>query len=178
MNILAVSGSLRKGSYNTALIRAMQQLAPKDMQIELAAIDCLPLFSEDLESDFPQVVKDLKAKIEASDGIIFATPEYNRSIPGVLKNAIDWASRPYGQNSFRGKPVLIAGVTVGRTGAAVAQSHLRVVMQYLDTRLLGQPELYWGPAADLFNEQAELSLDSAKASLADALRTYKEWIER
>lgn len=176
MHILAFSGSLREKSHNAGLLRAMQELAPQGMRIEAAPIGDLPLFNEDLEADFPQVAQKLKAQVEAADGIIFATPEYNRSIPGVLKNAIDWASRPYGQNSFKRKPVLIAGVTVGKTGAAVAQTHLRVVMQYLDTRLLGQPELYLGPAADLFDGQGRLASDPTRDLIRDALGRFEAWI--
>ena len=169
MNIIAISGSLRKASLNTALLRALQPLAPSGMQIEIVAVGDLPLYSEDSEVSFPPAVQALKTKIEAADGIIIATPEYNRSIPGVLKNVIDWVSRPYGQNSFAGKPVLTAGVTVGKIGTAVAQSHLRQIMVYLNTDVIGQPELYLGPAGEIFDGEGNILNGSTKELLTKAL---------
>src|SRR3989344_4899667 len=124
MNIVAISGSLRKGSYNTMLVKALVKLAPKGMQIEIADISNLPIYNQNDEASFPAAAQALKDKIEKSDGVIIATPEYNRSIPGALKNVIDWASRPWGKNSFAGKPVLIAGVSVGKLGLPVPRSHL------------------------------------------------------
>lgn len=171
MNIIALSGSLRKGSYNTMLVRALQALAPEGMRIEIAEIRDLPLFNQDDEAAFPAAAQALKDKIEAADGIIIATPEYNRSIPGVLNNAIDWASRPWGKNSFAGKPVLTMGVSVGRIGTAVAQSHLRHILLYLDANVIGQPELYLGPAQELFDESGTLTHDSTKELLKKALET-------
>jgi chromate reductase len=173
MNIVALSGSLRKDSFNTALLRALQALAPEGMQIEIVEIGNLPLYSQDEETAFPAVAQALKDKIETADGIIIATPEYNRSIPGVLKNAIDWASRPWGQNSFAGKPVLTMGVSVGKIGTAVAQSHLRQIMVYLDTKVIGQPEFYLGPAQELFGEGG-LTDEPTKELLAKALRVLAE----
>ena len=169
MHIVAISGSLRKGSYNTMLVKELAELAPEDMTIKVVEIGNLPLYNQDDEATFPAVAQELKDKIEAADGVIIATPEYNRSIPGVLKNAIDWASRPYGKNSFAGKPVLVAGVSVGKIGTAVAQSHLKQIMVYLDTRVVGQPELYLGPATELFDEEGNLTNDSTKELLVKAL---------
>ncbi|MDD2657361.1 MAG: NAD(P)H-dependent oxidoreductase [Candidatus Pacebacteria bacterium] len=169
MNILAISGSVRKDSFNTALLRTMQPLAPPEMQIEIADISGLPLYNQDSEGTFPAVAQALKDKVEAADGIIIATPEYNRSVPGVLKNAIDWASRPWGKNSFAGKPVLIMGVSVGKLGTAVAQSHLKQIMVYLDASVIGQPELYFGPAHELFDEAGNLTDVSTKELLTKAL---------
>lgn len=168
MNILAISGSLRKDSYNTKLIRAFQKIAPHDMQIELADIH-LPLYNEDLESAYPTSARSLKDRIEAAAGLIIATPEYNRSIAAPLKNAIDWLSRPSGENSFAGKPVLVAGVSSGKIGTAVAQSHLKQTLVYLDAKVVGQPELYLGPAKDLFDAEGALASDSAKKLLEKAL---------
>ncbi len=111
----------------------------------------------------------MKDKIEAADAIIIATPEYNRSIPGVLKNAIDWASRPWGENSFAGKPVLTLGVSVGKIGTAVAQSHLRQILAYLDTRLVGQPEVYIGPAQEVFDAEGSLIDAGTRDLLSKAL---------
>lgn len=172
MNIIAISGSTRKDSFNTTLLRALQGLAPADMKIDIADISTIPLYSQDDEAAFPASAKALKDAIEAADGIIIATPEYNRSIPGVLKNAIDWASRPWGHNSFAGKPVLVAGVSVGKIGTAVAQSHLRQIMVYLDANVIGQPELYLGPAQELF-DGGRITVESTKELLTKALEALK-----
>lgn len=169
MNIIAISGSLRKDSFNTALVRALSPVAPAGMQITVADIGDLPLYNQDAEASLPSAVRALKDAIAAADGIIIATPEYNRSIPGVLKNAIDWASRPYGENSFVGKPVLIMGVSSGKIGTAVAQSHLKQVMTYLDARVIGQPELYLGPAKEIFDGEGSIMSDSTKELLTKAL---------
>ncbi len=173
MNIVAISGSLRKNSFNTALVRSLQALAPEGMTISIADLSTIPLYNQDDEIEFPAAAKAFKATLEAADGIIIATPEYNRSIPGVLNNAIDWASRPYGKNSFARKPVLLMGVSVGKIGTAVAQSHLRHILSYLDANVIGQPELYLGPAHDIFDEEGNLTDTSTKDYLAKALETLK-----
>jgi len=167
MNIIAISGSLRNGSYNTMLVKALAKLAPEGMQIEIAEIGNLPIYNQDDEASFPAAAQALKDKIEKSDGVIIVTPEYNRSVPGALKNVIDWASRPWGKNSFAGKPVLIAGVSVGKVGTAVAQSHLRQIMLYLDADVIGQPELYL--TNEIFDEGGNITNDSAKELLTKAL---------
>ena len=169
MTILGISGSLRKGSTNTALLRALQELAPAGMTIEIVSIDAIPLYNQDTEGTFPPAVRALKAKIAAADGLIIATPEYNRSMPGVLKNAIDWLSRPYGENSFAKKTVLVAGVSGGKIGTAVAQSHLRQVLVHLDADVIGQPELYLGPAQTLFDEAGNLTDEATKELAQKAL---------
>jgi chromate reductase len=173
MNIIAISGSLRKGSYNTMLVKAFANLAPADMKIEIAEIGNLPLYNSDDEAAYPAVAQALKDKVNAADGVIIATPEYNRSIPGGLNNAIDWLSRPYGKNSFERKPVLTAGVSIGKIGTAVAQSHLRHILLYLNADVIGQPELYLGPAKDIFNEEGAITNDSTKELLTKALETLK-----
>ena len=178
MNILAIVGSLRNGSHNRALLKAFQKLAPEGMTIEVADIARLPLYNQDDEAAFPEAATALKQKVESADGIIIATPEYNRSIPGVLKNAIDWASRPWGKNSFAGKPVLTAGVTIGKIGTAVAQSHLRQVMNYLDAQVVGQPELYLGPASEIFDETGNIKSDDTKDLLSRALGALATRISR
>jgi chromate reductase len=169
MNIVAISGSLRKDSFNTKLLHAMQALAPEGTSIEVADIGNLPLYNSDLEAEYPADAKVLKDAVNAADAVILATPEYNRSISGVLKNATDWLSRPYGTNSFAGKPVLIAGVSSGKIGTAVAQSHLKQIMVYLDAKVVGQPELYLGPATDVFTENGELKEESTKELVQKAL---------
>lgn len=169
MTIVAFSGSLRKDSFNTALLRSLQALAPEGMQITLVQIGNLPLYNADAEAAFPMEAKKVKDTIEAADGIIIATPEYNRSISGVLKNAIDWASRPRGQNSFAGKPVLTMGVSTGKIGTALAQSHLRQILTHLDMRIIGQPELHLGSAETLFDTAGVLTHESTKQLLQKAL---------
>jgi chromate reductase len=169
MNIIALSGSLRKDSFNTALLRALQSLAPAGMQIDIVDINDIPLYTQDAEAAFPAAAQAFKDKIEAADGVIFATPEYNRSIPGVLKNAIDWASRPWGKNSFAGKSALVAGVSIGKIGTAVAQSHLRQILAYLDMHIVGQPEIYIGPAQTIFDEEGNITDSATKELLAQAL---------
>lgn len=177
MNIIAISGSLRKDSFNTALLRTMQSLAPAGMQIEIVDISSLPLYNQDDEGTFPATAQALKDKIVAADGLIIATPEYNRSVPGVLKNAIDWISRPYGQNSFAKKPVLVAGVSVGKIGTAIAQSHLRQILTHLDMQVIGQPELYLGPASEIFDEEGNITDESTKALLTKALGVLAERVK-
>ncbi len=151
------------------LVKALAKLAPEDVQIEIANIGNLPIYNQDDEAAFPASAQVLKDKIEKADGVIIATPEYNRSISGVLKNAIDWASRPWGKNSFVKKPVLIMGVSVGRVGTAVAQSHLKQIMIYLDADVIGQPELYLGPAQETFDNEGNITNAETKELLTKAL---------
>lgn len=169
MNIVAISGSLRKDSFNTALLHNLQALAPEGVNIAIADISGLPFYNQDDEGTYPAVAQVLKDKVASADGIIFATPEYNRSIPGVLKNAIDWISRPYGQNSFAKKPVLVAGVSVGKIGTALAQSHLRQILIHLDMQVIGQPEIYLGPAQGIFDTEGNITDEPTKDLLKKAL---------
>jgi chromate reductase len=173
MNIVAISGSLRKDSYNTQLVHALQALAPEGVTVEVAGIKDVPLYNGDDEADYPAAAQALKDKIEAADALFIATPEYNRSIPGVLKNAIDWASRPYGKNSFQNKVVITAGVSSGKIGTAVAQSHLRQVLVYLGAQVVGQPELYVGPAAEVFAPDGEIRDEKVKELLQTALEALQ-----
>jgi len=158
------------------LLRAFAKLAPAGMEIEIAEIGNLPLFNSDNEETFPIEAQALKDKIEKADGIIIATPEYNRSISGALKNAIDWASRPYGKNSFTKKTVLVSGVSIGKIGTAIAQSHLRVVLNHLDADVIGQPELHLGPAQEIFDTEGNITNDSTKKLLEKALETLADRI--
>ncbi len=166
---IAISGSLRKGSFNTHLLEAAKEVAEGVANIEIYDISSIPLYNQDLEVNFPAEAQALKDKILASDGVIFATPEYNRSIPGVLKNAIDWASRPYGMNAFDAKPVLILGATPAPTGTTLGQSHLKHVMLYLNGYVLGQPEFYLGSAHEKFNAEGKLTDESTREHLKKAL---------
>lgn len=165
---VAFSGSIRKDSYNTNLLKALQEMVGDRAKIEICEISNLPLFSQDTESSFPAEAQALKDKVEAADGVIFATPEYNRSIPGVLKNAIDWISRPWGKNSFAGKPVLVLGASVAPTSAALAQYHLKHIMLYLDAKVIGQPEFFMGSASDKFDASGKLADEGTREHLKKA----------
>ena len=136
MNPLKVGvfvGSLRKDSFNRRLALAVEKLAPTgELMFEHVRIDDLPLYNQDFDADFPPVCRRLKQAIHACDGLLFVTPEYNRSVPGVLKNAIDIASRPYGESAFTGKPAAVCGTSIGSIGTAIAQQHLRNMLAYLD----------------------------------------------
>lgn len=170
---IAFSGSLRKGSFNTNLLKAAQELVGDDATIEIVDISTFPLFNQDEEGSYPAQVKEIKDKVLHADGIIFATPEYNRSIPGVLKNAIDWISRPYGTNPFAGKPTLIMSASGGTISAALANYHLKQVMLYLDARILGQPEFFLGGAQTKFDESGVLIDETTKEHIVQALTALK-----
>lgn len=174
MNIVAISGSLRKDSTNTALLRVFQSLAPADMKIDIVSIGNLPLYNGDNEAPYPAAAQVVRDAVEVADGLIIATPEYNRSISGALKNAIDWLTRPYGRNSFAKKPVLVVGVSGGKVGTAVAQSHLRQILLHLDANVIGQPELYLGPSRDLFDVAGNIADAGTKELLMKALGVLAE----
>ena len=143
LKIAVVVGSIRKESFNRQLAEALGKLAPKDVEWKLLRIDDLPLYDQDSDGAPPvPAVKRLRDEVAAADGVLFVTPEYNRSIPGVLKNAIDQASRPWGQSKWGGKPAAVCGVSIGTIGTAVAQSHLHSVLAFLDMPQLGQPEMF------------------------------------
>jgi chromate reductase, NAD(P)H dehydrogenase (quinone) len=140
--VAVLVGSLRRESFNRRLALAVERLAPEGLTFDHVQIDNLPLYNQDFDSHYPPEGQRLKRQIEAADALLFVTPEYNRSIPGVLKNALDIASRPWGKNSFAGKPGAVIGGSIGATGSALAQQHLRNVLAYLDVPLLAQPEVY------------------------------------
>ncbi|MGC8537987.1 MAG: NADPH-dependent FMN reductase [Candidatus Micrarchaeia archaeon] len=142
--ILGIAGSLRRDSYNRALLRAIADMAPEGIKIEIYELDNIPLYNQDIDTpeNMPEGVRDFKKKIKEADAILFVTPEYNRSIPGVLKNAIDWASRPYGDNSFDDKPVATIGATDGALGTAVVQYHMREIFSFLNAHPMEKPQLF------------------------------------
>ena len=166
---IAISGSLRKDSFNTKLLNALKSLAAEGVMIDIVDISAIPMYDQDKEVSFPQTAQDLKNKIRLADGVIFATPEYNRSIPGVLKNTIDWVSRPYGDNAFDGKKVLVLGASIGPISTALAQYHLKQIMLYLNTHVVGQPEFFMGPVGDKFDAEGNLVDESTRQHLKDAL---------
>lgn len=167
--IAVLVGSLREGSSNKHFAHAVEKMLPEGVEFEYANLQ-LPLYNQELEADYPAEATKLKELIESSDGVFIVTPEYNRGYPGVLKNAIDWASRPWGTNSFDGKPAVIAGVSGSPLGTTQAQSQLRNVMLYLNTKLMGQPEAYLF-ASKALNEDGTISEESKEftQAFADAL---------
>ena len=156
IKILGIAGSLRKASFNKSALRAAQQLVPEGASLDIFDIDGLPGFNQDDERRPPAKVVEMKAKIRAADAILLVTPEYNYSIPGVLKNAIDWASRPYGDSAWIGKPVAVMGASVGVIGTARAQYHLRQVFVFLDMDPVNQPEVMIN-ASKSFDDQGNLT---------------------
>lgn len=176
MKIAVFVGSLREQSSNRALVKALERLAPAGTEFQYIDIN-LPLYSEDIENaGIPEEVKGVKEIVESADGVLFATPEYNRSVPGVLKNAIDWASRPYGQTSFAGKPVGIVGSSVGPVGTAVSQADLRRIMLFQGSKVMGQPEVYVANAYEVFNEKGELVSERWEKNLRQYIEAFVEWI--
>ncbi|MFT8639651.1 NADPH-dependent FMN reductase [Bifidobacterium sp.] len=174
-SIAVLVGSLRRDSFNKSLADNIEKLAPAGVTFETADLN-LPLFNQDLEADFPADAKALKDLIERSDGVLFVTPEYNRSFSGVLKNGIDWASRPWGQNSFNGKPAAIVGASLGALGTTQAQAALRNVLIYLNTEIMGQPEVYFNATTGL-KEDGSVA-DDAKGFLTDFVNAFVAFIDR
>jgi chromate reductase len=178
VKILGFVGSLRKGSYNKALMRAAVELAPEDAKIEVFNLEGIPPFNQDLERQPPQIVKEFKAKIRNADAILVASPEYNYSIPGVLKNAIDWASRPYGDNAFDGKPVALMSASIGGLGGARAQYHLRQSFVFLNMHPLNHPEVMMPFAADNVDAEGNVSNEQTKRLIRELLKALVQWTRK
>lgn len=176
--ILGIAGSLRRESYNRATLRAAQALAPDGATIEVFEIDGLPGFNQDDEANPPAKVVELKQRIRDADAILFVTPEYNYSVPGVLKNAIDWASRPYGDSAWSGKPVAIMGASVGAIGTARAQYHLRQMFVFLDMHPVNQPEVMIASAAKRFNDKGELTDETSRKLIKQLLENLVSWTRK
>src|SRR3546814_10801201 len=155
-------GSLRKDSFNRKLAKAVEKLAPDDFEFTHVRIDNLPLYNQDFDADYPAEPARLKKDVEAADAVLFVTPEYNRAMPGVLKNAIDIASRPWGTNSFAGKPAGVLGISVGAIGTALAQQHLRNTLAYLDAPTLGQPEVFMQMKDGLLDDDGNIGNDDTR----------------
>ena len=173
--IAVIVGSLRKDSFNHKLALALAHLAPSDFTFETLRIDDLPLYNQDDDGNQSAPVKRLKTEIAAADGLLFVTPEYNRSIPGVLKNAIDQASRPYGQSAWAGKPAGVVGISVGAIGTALAQQHLRNILAYLDMPTLGQPEVFIQMKEGLFDDAGNIG-EGSRAFLQGWMDRYVDWV--
>ncbi len=176
--VAVLIGSLRDKSYNHRLALALQRLGPEDWEYVSVRLDEVPYYDQDEEKPAPASVERLKKTIEGADALMFVTPEYNRSVPGVLKNAIDWASRPYGQNSFEGKPTLIAGTSPGNISTAVAQAHLRSILAYLDVPTMAQPEVYIAfQPDDLIDMDGNVTVPDTEEFLRGAMESFAQWIE-
>jgi chromate reductase, NAD(P)H dehydrogenase (quinone) len=171
-------GSLASGSINRTLSKALIKLAPGDLEFTEIPIRDLPLYSYDYDADFPPEGRALKEAIEASDGILFVSPEYNRSIPGALKNAIDWGSRPWGANSFARKPTGIIGASPGSIGTAVMQSSMRAVLSFLDAPQLNAPEAYVKFNPEVFGDDGEVRDESTAAFLRHYMEEYCAFVQR
>jgi len=178
IKVAVLVGSLRKESFNRKLAKAVERLAPPELSFEHVRIDNLPLYNQDFDSEYPPVCQQLKSQIKAADALLFVTPEYNRSIPGVLKNAIDIGSRPYGSSAFANKPGAVIGISVGATGTALAQQHLRNVLAYLDVPLMGQPEVFLKFSDGLIDGEGNIGVESTKKFLQGFVDRYVEWVKR
>lgn len=178
LRVLGIAGSLREQSFNRAALRAAAELMPPDTVLETFDLRGIPGFSEDDEKNPPQIVVDLKAKIRAADAILLVTPEYNYSVPGVLKNAIDWASRPYGDSAWNGKPAAIMGASIGNLGTARAQYHLRQIMVFLNMYPLNQPEVMIASASTRFDPQGNLTDQSTKDHIRKQLQALADWTRK
>jgi len=175
--IAVIIGSLRKDSLNRKLANALPKLAPTDFTFKQLEIGDLPLYNQDDDANPPEAAKRLKAEIRASQGVLFLTPEYNRSIPGVLKNALDHASRPYGDSAWAGKPAGVLGVSIGANGTAMAQQHLRNILAYLDMPTMGQPEAYLHAREGMFDKAGNIGADS-KQFVQKWLDKYVAWVKQ
>jgi chromate reductase len=171
IHILGFAGSLRKGSFNRALLRVAAELMPKNAMLEIFDLEGIPPFNQDLETQPPEKVKVFKAKVKAADAILIATPEYNYSIPGVLKNAIDWASRPYPDNAFNDKPVAIMGASTGMLGTARAQYHLRQCFVFLNIHTVNKPEVMLNYAPEKFDADGRLKDEKARRLIGDLIES-------
>jgi chromate reductase len=178
IRILGIAGSLRRESYNRAALRAATELVPEGATIEIFEVDGIPGFNQDEERNPPAKVTELKKRVREADAILFVTPEYNYSIPGVLKNAIDWASRPYGDSAWNGKPAAIMGASAGIIGTARAQYHLRQMMVFLNMFPINQPEVMIGNASERFDAEGNLTDDATKVFIRQLLQNLMEWTRR
>jgi len=176
--IAIIIGSIRKDSHNLKLGKALSKLGNDRLETHLCVIADLPLYNQDLEDEFPKEATRLKQEIATADAILFITPEYNRSIPGVLKNAIDWASRPYGKNAFAKKPAALCGVSVGAIGTACAQNALKPTLSYLDMQLMNQPEVYLQFKENLIDHDGNINDPSTQKFLASFVDQFIDWIEK
>lgn len=171
-------GSLAKGSINRKLAKALVRLAPSGLQMQEIGFGDLPLYSYDHDADYPPVARDFKAAIAAVDAVLFVTPEYNRSIPGGLKNAIDWASRPKGQNAFTRKPSAIIGTSPGAIGTAVGQQHLKTILSCCKSPMMNAIEAYIQFTPDLISDDGKVSVEATETFLCNYMSEFSNFIDR
>ena len=176
--IAVIVGSLRRDSINRKLANALIKLGPSDFSFRQLEIGDLPLYNQDNDENQADPVKRLKSEIRAASGVIFVTPEYNRSIPGVLKNTLDNASRPYGQSAWAGKPAGVLGASIGTIGSAVAQQHLRTILAYLDMPTLGQPEAFLQVREGFFDEAGNFASANTAKFVQAWMDRYVLWVKR
>ena len=175
IKVLGFAGSLRKGSYDRMLLRNARKLVPPEIEVEEFDLSGIPAFNQDLENNLPDIVKEFKSRIEAADAILFVTPEANYSVPGVLKNAIDWASRPWGFNSFKDKPAAIMSASTSSLGGARAQYHLRQMMVFLEMHPVNRPEVMVPLAAHAFDSEGQLLDQKAHDLVKQLLSALYDW---
>lgn len=175
-DIAVLVGSLRKESYNRKIAKVLKAIAPESLSLELLEIGDLPLYNEDSDANPPARYTAFRERIKRSDGVLFVTPEYNRSVPAVLKNAIDVGSRPYGKNSWDGKPGAVVSVSISGLGGFGANHHLRQSLVFVNVPTMAQPEAYIASAQNLFNEKGELIIDSTKEFLESFLTAFERWV--
>lgn len=178
IRILGIAGSLRRESFNRWALRAATKLVPEGAEIEVFELDGIPGFNQDHEQDPPPKVVELKQKVRAADAILFVTPEYNYSIPGVLKNAIDWASRPYGDSAWDGKPAAVMGASIGSIATARAQYHLRQTFVFLNMHAVNRPEVMIGNCSGMFDAQGELTDETTKDHIRGLIEALVDWTKR
>ena len=171
-------GSLQEKSFNKRIAKTLESFAPEGMTFMYVDIN-MPLYNQDLEADYPQAAQAGKDIVEAADGVLFVTPEYNRSIPGALKNAIDWVSRPYGLNTFAHKPVGIVGVSMGPVGTAIMQADMRHVLSFLDMKQMNQPEMYLADISDaMFDSEGSLTDERWQKNLKAYMDAFADWVSK
>ena len=178
IRILGIAGSVRQHSYNRGVLQAAAELVPEGVTLEIFDIADVPDFNLDKEQNPPAKIVELKKRIREADAILFATPEYNYSVPGVLKNVIDWVSRPYGDNAWEGKPAAIMGASIGSIATARAQYHLRQMMVFLNMFPINQPEVMIGNATQKFDKDGNLIDEKTKKFIQQQLQTLVIWTQR
>jgi chromate reductase len=178
MRVAGLAGSLRRKSFNLALLRACVELAPEGMTIDVHTAHGFTLFNEDEEASPPDAVRALRDAVSAADALLVATPEYNAGVPGVLKNAIDWLSRPPGRGALQGKPVAILGATPGTLGTARAQAHLRAAFEFNGCPVMPSPQVFVGSARDRFDAELRLTDERTRAYLPKFLAAFESWVKK
>jgi len=176
--IAVIVGSLRKESFNRKMAKALMKLSPDSLSPEIVEIGGLPLYNQDLDDNPPAAWTEFRERLKKFDGVLFVTPEYNRSVPGVLKNAIDVGSRPYGKNAWAGKPGAVMSVSPGAIGGFGANHHLRQSLVFLDVPAMPQPEAYIGKAGDLFDERGDLTSEKTREFAGRFMKAFASWVEK